>query len=331
MAGKQKKSGFLTGTDFPYYRALWNRIFAMMLIPAVAVTSAVSGFFCFSRQGSMGPVTAAIIYGVGILLIIIVSLVTANALIRRLEAKRSSIYLLDQQMIKISRLAVSARLSRDYLHHIKDLLANIDAAAACAEGFDAKQPLETVRENLVQIREAAKSGHAAIDTFLDFTRPPGESWLIREIDIHSVLDELIHIFEDAFTAKQIRVQRRYADSRLTLRSNPSRLNQVFQNLFLSIVGDVSGATDVEIHTAVRENRVEITVSYPSINFNAEVIDDIADPLKSVQTFEPGAWLALCVYTVGRIKGGIRSGQADRGRLAITISLPMRLGATETAG
>lgn len=331
MGKKHQKSRPLRRYDFPYYRALWNRIVGMILIPVIVVVTAISGFFYFGSQTPINPLMAAVIYSAGLLLVLIVTLMTANSLVRRLEAKRSSIQLLDQQMIKISRLAVSARLSRDYLHHIKDLLANIDAAAACAEGFDAKQPLETVRENLVQIRQAAKSGHTAIDTFLDFTRPPGESWLIREIDIHSVLDELIHIFEDAFTAKQIRVQRRYADSRLTLRSNPSRLNQVFQNLFLSIVGDVSGATDVEIHTAARENRVEITVSYPSINFNAEVIDDIADPLKSVQTFEPGAWLALCVYTVGRIKGGIRSGQADRGRLAITISLPMRLGATETAG
>jgi len=331
MDKNSKSSQPFRRRDYPYYRVLWNRIVLMMLIPAILVLAAISGFFYFSSQVPVNPLTAVIICGAGALIIGLAAVMAADYAVGRLEVKRRNIHLLDQQMIKISRMAASARLSRDHLHHLKDLLANIDAAAACAEGADAGKADETVRENLVQIRETARSGHEAIHIFLEFTRPPGQSWLIREIDIHSIIDETCQLFEAAFAAKQLGVRRFYANDLPGIRSNPSRLNQVFQSLLLSIAGDVGTSATVDIHTASGESGVEVTVKYPSVHFDGGVMQAILDPLNSIQASEPGAWLALCVYTVGRIKGSIRSAPADDQSLAITIYLPWRLGDAQAAG
>jgi len=312
----------------PHYSAVWIRLIILLLAPAFLLVLLFS-LWLYQQMIPIAGLNRANIIGIAIFIfgeagVIFFVLLVANYLVRRLGTKRSHILMMDQQLLKMSRLASETQLSQGLFRELKDKLANIDAAAACAQDLALKNKLTELDETLTQIRSEVQHSHKDIDKFLSFTRQPGSRWLISEININQILDDLLEILNGELFLKSIRVNREYQDNLLPIRSNFSRLHQIFQNLFLAVIADIPDKSVVTLKTSSTPTGICLVLTYPSLNFDKHVIKKIVDPAWALQTKEPGPWLALCVHHVIRLNGTIDATETSEKMLVLTVELPQRL-------
>lgn len=319
-----------TGTpkDIPRYGPVWIRLVILFMAPAFLLVLLFS-LWCYQQMIPIAGSNRANVIGIAIFIfgeagVIFFVLLVANYLVRRLGTKRKYILLMDQQLLKMSRLASETQLSQGFFRELKDKLSNIDTAAACAQDLALKNKLNELGETLSQIRSEALHSHKDIDKFLAFTRPPGSRWLIKEININQILDDLLGILIGELFLKSIRVHREYQDNLPAIRSNFSRLHQIFQNLFLAVIADIPDKSVVTLKTSSTPTGICVVLTYPSLNFDKHVVKKIFDPAWALQTKEPGPWLALCVHHVIRLNGTIDATETSEKMLVLTVELPYRL-------
>lgn len=306
--------------DFPFYRALWNRAMLLNLLPVVLVFTAL-GIWIYYSCPAPG---AGLLLLTGGFLVVGASLVYyLNGLLGRLEKKRLNINLLDQQLLKMSRMAAATRVTRDFLDHAKDVFINIDSAAALARDMIDRNNLMDLKETLSQIESESARARKSIDNLLTLTRLPGNRWIIQEIDINQLLTDILELFAPEFHSKGIRIRQRLEHRLPVIRSNFSRLYQVIQNLFLAAVSDIEPGGELLVATAALREGVRIETTYRSLHFDEHVLSRLADPACALQSKEPGPWLALCLYHADRVNGRIEAEKADSG-LKFTVTLPYRL-------
>ena len=94
-----------------YDRPLWNKTLILATWPILLTFGALSVWCCYTD--CVGISGVVLLVGVGVAIIIEVAYVI-DGLVKRLEEKRTNIVLLDQQLLKMGRLAVSAKVIRDF-------------------------------------------------------------------------------------------------------------------------------------------------------------------------------------------------------------------------
>lgn len=318
--------------ESPRYRLLGDKIIILPIAAAFLLLLVLSLWLYHNAALTADSQYARIIGPAAIFtggfIIILCAFFANHYLLRRLNKKSKSLYLMDQQLLKMSRLASDTRLSQSFFRNLKDKLANIDAAAACAQDLSQNNRSKELEEVLAQIRSEASNSHKDIDKFLAATQPPGSRWVIREINIHRILDDLIGILSGELFYKSIRVRREYQENLPAIRSNFSRLHQIFQNLFLAVMADIPEKSVITLKTGNTAEGIRLVLTYPSLHFDKNVLKKILDPRWALQTKEPGPWLALCVHHVIRLNGRIDAAKTTGNVLSFTVELPYRLGRPE---
>lgn len=312
-----------SGRDFSFYRQAWNRVMLLTLFPVLLIFSGLAGWVWYWCKA---PVGGLLLLAAGFLAVAVSVAYNAASLVSRLEKKRLNINLLDQQLLKMSRMAAATRVTRDFLDHTKDVFINIDSAAAWAQDMIDRNNLTGLKETLSQIKSESARARKSIDKLLSVTRLPGNQWIIQEIDINQLLTDILELFAPECHSKGIRIQQGLEHRLPAIRSNFSRLYQVIQNLFLAAVSDIGPGGELLVTTAAVRDGVRIEMTYQSRHFDEHVLSRLADPAYALQSKEPGPWLALCLYHADRVNGRIEAGKADSG-LKFTVTLPHRLDKT----
>lgn len=255
------------------------------------------------------------------ILIVMTVLLTTNHLVSRLEVKRRSIRLLDRQLRQSNRLASAMELSYGFFLEIKDTLTNIDAVATCLQDPVQQNRPPGIAESLTQIRSETARSLAAIDKFMRFTRTADP--LIQELNVNEVLDDLMAFLDKELRLSNIRVVRNYADSIPGIRSDPSELRQVFQNLILNAVDAIQSNGEITLTTRRHADEVIVTVADSGPGIAAEHLSRIFEPLFTTKPGGTGLGLAICADILERLGGGIRVHNSPDGGACFVVMLPIR--------
>jgi len=309
------------GRDYPFYRPVWRRAMMLTLGPLVLAFIFLAAWV---YAACPDPAAGLLIAAGGLLAAGACLVYSINDLVRRLENKRRNITLMDQQLLKMGRLAASAKLTRDFLGHVKDTLVNIDSAAAWGQNAAEGNNRLAAEESLSQIKSEAAGALRSIDKLLSFTRPPGNQWLIQEIDVNQVITDMIELFAGQFRERGLQIRHRPAKHLPPIRSNASRLDQTLQDLFLAVIADIADNGELVLETAARADGIRVEMSYPGRHFDHHVLQRISDPAYALQSKEPGPWLALCMYHAERINGRIEAEKTEETGLKFRLTLPYRL-------
>lgn len=233
------------------------------------------------------------------------------------------IQLLDQQLLKMSRMAAATKLTRDFLADFKDGLINIDSSAALAQELIRQNSLLDATRSLDDIKTASTKSCASINKLLAITRTPGNHWIIQDIQINDMITDILEILAAQFREKQVKITLDCEENPPMIRSNFSRVYQVFQNLFLTAVSDIIQTGQLSVSTRSGSDGVQMALVYPSRHFDKHVLTQLSDPAYALQAQEPGPWLALCVYHADRVNARVFSDETDTG-LQLTVNLPFRI-------
>lgn len=306
--------------DFPFYRSLWNQAMLFTLLPVSLIFLGIGIWISYNCPK---PIVGIIIL-IGCFIIVVASVsYSIGGLVRQLERKRLNINLLDQQLLKMSRMAATTKVTRDFLSHIKDVFINIDSTVAWAKNLTNGNNRQELEESLLQIKSEAERAIRSIDKLFSFTRLPEHQWTIQDIDINQLLTDMLVLFASELRSRAIHLEQRFESQLPSIRSNFSRLYQAIQNLFLAVISDIEQQGELLIKTATDEEGVRIEVTYKSLHFDEHVFSQLIDPAYALQSQEPGPWLALSMYHVERVSGQIKAEKTDSG-LKFILTFPYKI-------
>ena len=262
--------------------------------------------------------TGIFVFVLGAILILLTILLITNQLVSSLETKRRNIRFLDQQLRRTSYMASSMELSYGFFSEIKDNLANIDVATTWIHDLTR---VDEIEKSLDQIKSEVLRSRKSIDKFLRFIRPGHP--VITEVNINEILDDLLEFLSSELHLKNIKVKRDYQDQLPGIRSDQSKLRQVFQNIVLNAVSAVEKDGEISLTTSADKNGVTVTVVDNGPGIPEENIDKIFDPLFTTKPEGSGLGLAICLNILQRLGGGISVRSEEERGASFIIKLPFK--------
>jgi len=261
------------------------------------------------------------VFALAAILITMTVLLTTNYLVSRLEVKRRSIRLLDRQLRQSNRLASAMELALGFFRQIKDALANIDAAAMNIQELCRGNPAGEIAESISQLRSEAAHSRKSIDKFLRFTRSAEP--IITALNVNEVLDDLAEFMDKELRFNNIRLVRNYENSLPAIRSDPSGLRQVFQNLILNAVSAIQTDGEISLTTRRQANEVVVTVADTGPGIAEAHLARIFEPLFTTKPGGTGLGLPICVDIIERLGGRIAVHNQPDGGACFVVRLPIQ--------
>lgn len=305
--------------DYPYFRRMWMRVLSTLLVVAYLPIMVIGGALLGFHVSSVKVLGAA--FFICMVLITFALVRITNDLIRRLEAKRRNLKTLDHQLRQTSYLAASMELSQVYFHEVKDTLANIESVLALLVADIEMADFTNLSTSVSDIKAEALRGRQSVDRFLRFIQP--EPPLIRDVDLHQVLDDLVDILERSLRFKQIVVERDYQAIPSLVRSDRSKVRQVFQNIVLNAVNAMHKGGCLVISTQRSSDGLSVAIHDSGPGLSDSELKHIFEPLWIDRKKGIGVGLPLCRAILERIGGKIAIESSAEQGTTIAVTLPAR--------
>ncbi len=325
--------------DYPYYRPVWRKAVLILLTAAFVPPLLIGGAIAFYAMTAGGTPTLALLHTqlvahqraavvVAALFFVCVVILTATVLsttgrlVALLEAKGRSVRMLDKQLRRTSYLAASMELSLGFFEELKDILANIDMAAQClaAQTGDPapSEPCETVD----QITREASRGHLLIQRFLHFVR--NDEPIVSEVDLNALLGDLLAFLKKELERRSIRVVCDYQVPLDPVRSDRSKLRQVFQNLLLNAMAALEKGGCIELVTRCVDARVMVSIRDDGPGIAAADQEKIFEPFYTTKSQGTGLGLPICRTLLDPLEGTLRVDSQPGQGAAFIVELPCRM-------
>jgi signal transduction histidine kinase len=189
------------------------------------------------------------------------------------------------------------------------------------EDFRPGEPVVEISTDMAQIQSRASQSRKSIDRFLNATRTLEP--MIMEININEMLDNLIELYDRELHFNKIRLVRNYHTPPPLLRSDPTRLRQVIQNLIFNAMTAIQQDGNILLKTGAAEDWVRITVSDDGPGIPEENLDKIFDPHFTTKAEGMGLGLSICRQIVKKLGGRISVRNEPEKGAAFTVELPAR--------
>ncbi len=266
------------------------------------------------------------VFVLGAILIVFTVLLTTNQLVSNLETKRRNIRFLDQQLRRTSYMASLMELSYGFFQEINDTLANIDIAVTWIQDLAVKKDLREIEENLEQIRSEVSRSRKSIDKFVRFVRPDEPA--IVDVNVNELLDELIEFLGSELRLKETKIKKDYEDDIPNIRSDHSKLRQVFQSVILNAMTAAEKNGEIRLTTRAVQNGVAVTVADNGPGIPEENMEKIFDPLFTTKPEAAGLGLSICRNILQKLGGHISSKNEPERGAAFTVELPLHIRLSE---
>jgi two-component system NtrC family sensor kinase len=219
-------------------------------------------------------------------------------------------------------MASLMELSHGFFGEINDTLANIDIAATWIQDLTVKGDLQEIEKNLDQIRSEVSRSRKSIDKFIRFIRP--DAPVIIDVNVNELLNDLTEFLGSELRLKKIRVKKDYEDNLPNIRSDNSKLRQVFQNIVLNAMTAVEKDGEISLTTRAVQNGVAVTIADDGPGIREENMENIFDPLFTTKPEGAGLGLSICLNILQKLGGHISvKSEPERGA-AFTVELPLQI-------
>ncbi|MHA3773753.1 PAS domain-containing hybrid sensor histidine kinase/response regulator [Verrucomicrobiota bacterium sgz303538] len=169
-----------------------------------------------------------------------------------------------------------------------------------------------------------------IDDLLDQTRiARGKLELHRKkVSIHAVLEQVLRILENEFTAKQLQVRVELHAANSQLEADEARLHQILWNLLKNAIKFTSHHGTITVRTGTpAPNRVRVEVSDTGIGIEPELLPRLFHPFEQGGTAVTrqfgGLGLGLAIsQKIAELHGGTLSGHSEGKNRGSTFILEM---------
>lgn len=282
--------------------------------------------FLFQKKWSQFQYQLSFILGISALLIIGIVFKIAQVMTSRIfeaNKKRDEAILLAQHSEKLASIG---RLAAGVAHEINNPLAIIDQKAGLMKDimdlsgdFAEKGRLELQVQGIV---DAAIRCKTITHRLLGFARRMDVSY--EQIEINSLLDDVLSFIEKEALYKHIRVSKKYGIDITRITSDRGQLQQIFLNIINNAIDAIGETGTVYIETRKQAKGIAVEIKDTGPGIPSHLIKQIFDPFFTTKKPGQGTGLGLSI-TYGLVKklGGNITVTSEPGKGAIfTIVLPL---------
>jgi len=222
---------------------------------------------------------------------------------------------LQDDLIRIDRLAEIGRLAAGIAHEINNPLAVINEVSGWALETvkDAKglgpEDREELDRAIKQIAEQTRRCRSITHQLLGFVREAAPEK--KEFDVHALLNTTIDFLKPELRYAPIEIVRNFSEEPLSMKSDPKMMEQVFVNLLTNAIHAIkekgSDQGRIEIKTEKTDSEVEISITDNGTGIPEENQDKV---LNLFFTTKPpgkgtGLGLSICQNLLKNLKGSLR--------------------------
>lgn len=216
---------------------------------------------------------------------------------KRVREKTDALQKAQSEIAQSEKLAALGYLSAGMAHEIRNPLNSISLF------------IQLMRQNTIDPEQLEYHGKILkeIDRIDDIIRKLLDAsrrtrTITNDIYIDRVIDNALEVFSPQIETGKIRVTRSYCDSLPPIKADPAELEQIFTNLFLNALDEMSIGGHLEIQVSEELGRVVIRVADSGGGISDDTLPCIFEPFFSTKARGTGMGLPV-VQRIARIYDG----------------------------
>jgi two-component system, sporulation sensor kinase E len=239
---------------------------------------------------------------------------------------------LEEERIRLERLAVLGEMSAVMAHEIRNPLAGMAAGIQHLLGKFAAA--DDRHEALERILKEGERVNQIIEDILLISRPPRLN--LASCNVTGVLDTLAVEYRDRASAKGVEILTDYAPGLLEVRGDKMRLEQAFSNLMVNAMEAMpdGGQLTVAVRGPVRAERsgdgeaeyAEVIIGDNGVGISEEDLHKIVEPFYTTKARGTGLGLPIADRIIEAHDGELRVESREGEGTKVTVRLPLAKGA-----
>lgn len=235
----------------------------------------------------------------------------------RVHEKSEALQKAQAEIVQSEKLATLGYLSAGMAHEIRNPLNSISLFVQLIKsGMDDPEKLEYVEKIVKEIDRI----DGILRKLLDASKRP--KFEIRDVLIHEVIDNTLEIFSPQIQLHKITVNREYRNIPPAIKADPSELEQIFTNLFLNSIHEMSFEGTLGVFLDSDDEFITIRVSDTGTGIPAENIPYVFDPFFTTNSRGTGLGLSVVLRIVKNYKGKIEVEKSDATGTTFCVKLPL---------
>ncbi len=228
----------------------------------------------------------------------------------------SEIHRLQQEILKMDKLATVGELTSGIAHEIRNPLAGIKTTA---QALKEEMPENDHRSAYVSriITEIDRLNKLLLN-FFDFAKP--KELNLRPCDIKKIIEDALFIVQDTARQNHVRIMELYPTEDIKIKADPDVVQQVLMNVFINALQAMPTGGVMEVHLSQGGSHVEISVSDTGKGIPGDIRSRIFDPFFTTKPKGIGLGLSISYRLMKMHSGNITFVSGPKGS-TFTISLP----------
>jgi len=224
---------------------------------------------------------------------------------------------LQEQLLKNERLAALGRIVAEITHEIKNPLISI---GGFAQQLARKATDDASAKKLEIICRETSRLEKLLSELRELYHPGTQDF--RPVDIHQLLNEVIHLSDPGCTEKDVIIEREMGDEPILVQGDKDKLTQVFLNLIKNSSEAMTKGGKITVTSRLTDDSVQITVSDEGPGVSEALIDKLFSPFVTTKKHGSGLGLAISKRIVEDHNGKILAKSAEGEGTQILITLPL---------
>jgi two-component system sensor histidine kinase HydH len=231
----------------------------------------------------------------------------------------TEIHQLQQELLKMDKLASVGELTSGIAHEIRNPLAGIKTTAQALReeipANDHRSPY--IAKIIMEIDRLNK----LLLNFFDFAKP--KALHIRDCDVKKVIEDTIYMVRDTARENHVRIMEFYPTNSIKINADPGMIKQVLMNICINAVQAMSTGGMMEVHLIERGSGILIEVSDTGKGIPENIRSKIFDPFFTTKPKGIGLGLSISYRIVKMHSGSITFTSSGNGT-KFTITLPKNI-------
>jgi signal transduction histidine kinase len=226
------------------------------------------------------------------------------------------------QLLHAEKHSAIGRLSASIAHEFNNPLHCIMVVLS---GMETGTSLSGKEKKLVSVAlKECQRMKDLIDSLRDFNRPTSGKAI--QVEVHSILDELLMICDKDFRNRNITIQKKYADHLPAVSAVVDQIKQVFLNLFNNAADACEGGGDISVITERHGQSIVVCIEDSGSGISTANLPHIFEPFYTTKPASKGTGLGLSVsYGIVKKHGGRIDVESEPGKGSkFSVILPLKV-------
>jgi two-component system, NtrC family, sensor histidine kinase HydH len=228
----------------------------------------------------------------------------------------SEVHRLQQELLKMDKLASVGELTSGIAHEIRNPLASIKTTAQALKSEIPESDDRTAYINRI-IMEIDRLNKLLL-SFFDFAKPRDLS--LRSCDLKKIIEDSVFTVQDAARKNHIQIMEFYPPDGLTVKADPGLVQQVLMNVFINALQAMPGGGRMEVHLLEDGPLAKVEVRDTGKGIPEDIRSRLFDPFFTTKPKGIGLGLSIS-YRLIKMHSGTISFVSNQSGTTFTISIP----------